>query len=626
MLKKFCTVVCLSVLFASLLSAQDKPAVSTEVTPERMVSEKVFFQLDEVVVTGSRIDRALRESPGSIAIVNDDKVNAGGDKNVGYAISDIAGVDSSKVGFTGHTQTVMIRGVSSEGTLVLLNGAPMNSSYQGTVDLSVFNLDNVERVEVLKGPASSLYGADAVGGVINVITKDKVVVPSLDLTSLYGSFGTKDIRFGYSGNISGLSLNLAGSSFQTDGIRDNSDVISNDLTGSVYYEFGKNHTIKMNFGAYKSESGSPGYLGNLFSPPTPLDRQQSEKASLGLDYRLPLGENSDLKLKVSGMKNILNFHASTYETLSEERDFFTEAAYTYDFGGINSITLGVSGDYGVLEQNALGWHNAATKSLFAQDTLNLLSSWVFTSSARYDSNTVYGGSFNPMFSLLCNIENGVQVKASYGTSFRAPTFSDLFWPSDMFSVGNPSLLPETATSWEAGLNLEFGKNATLTTTYFNNRIKNLIQWVPVDPTYATSWQWTPSNVGEAEMYGVEAELKMIPMENLDTFISYTWLKATDLTANMPLIYRANNKANAGVSYQFCGSKLSVDAEYYDIRPASAVVMLPSFITLNAKLNMKVSKEMELIVSCNNITDTAYELRQYYPMPGRSFNGGIKISF
>src|SRR3989339_1546583 len=129
MLKKFCTVVCLSVLFASLLSAQDKPAVSTEVTPERMVSEKVFFQLDEVVVTGSRIDRALRESPGSIAIVNDDKVNAGGDKNVGYAISDIAGVDSSKVGFTGHTQTVMIRGVSSEGTLVLLNGAPMNSSY-----------------------------------------------------------------------------------------------------------------------------------------------------------------------------------------------------------------------------------------------------------------------------------------------------------------------------------------------------------------------------------------------------------------------------------------------------------------------------------------------------------------
>ena len=107
-------------------------------------------------------------------------------------------------------------------------------------------------------------------------------------------------------------------------------------------------------------------------------RQQLEKANVGLDYRLPLSEESDLKIKVYGMKNILNFHASTYETLSEELDFFTEAAYTYDFGGINIITFGISGDYGVLDQSSIGSRNAATRSLFAQDIFDLLGSWIFT--------------------------------------------------------------------------------------------------------------------------------------------------------------------------------------------------------------------------------------------------------
>ncbi|MFH1074527.1 MAG: TonB-dependent receptor [Candidatus Firestonebacteria bacterium] len=596
--------------------------------------EKEFFQLDDIVVTGSRVEKALYESPGSLAIVDEDKIKAGGDKNAGYAVSEISGVDSCKVGFTGQTQNVMIRGVSSEGTLVLLNGVPLKSSYQGLVDLSSINLDNVERVEILKGPASSLYGAGAVGGVINVITRDKVTVPSLDLTALYGTFETKDLRLAYSDNISGVSLNLAGSFFQTEGARANSKAISKDLNGSVAYSFEKNHNIRMTFSAYKCDSGAPGSV-IVFNP---LNNQQIEKANLGFDYRLPLGEDADLKFKVYGMKNILNFHASTYETLSEERNFFTEAAYTYDFGGINIITLGISGDYGVLDQSSIGSRNAATRSLFAQDIFDLLGSWIFTASARYDSHTLYGDTFNPMFALIYNIDDGVQLKGSYGTSFRAPTFSDIYWPyqSDpdwfdptktVITKGNTSLVPEKANSWEAGLNLEFGRNATLRTTYFNNKIRDLIQWASAVDSTGNVTTWTPSNVGEAEMYGVEAELKVVPAENLNTFISYTWLKATDLTANTPLIYRANNKANVGVSYKMSGSKLSLNSEYYDVRPnGDSTAMLPSFITLNAKVNVMVTKEVSLLFSVDNILDTAYEFRENYPMPGRTFNGGMKLSF
>ena len=618
MLKKFVWLLLLPVLFFS----------------EEAAPEKDFFQLDEVVVTGSRVEKMLRESPGSLAIISDDKVKNGGDKNVGVAISDIAGVDSSKIGFTGQTQNVMIRGVSSEGTLILINGVPLKSSYQGNVDLSSINLDNVERVEVLKGPASSLYGAGAVGGVVNIITKDKVTVPSLDLMALYGTFQTKDLRLAYSGNISGISLNLAGSLFQTDGARVNSDAVSKDLNGSIDYSFQKNNNIRITFGAYKCDSGAPGSA--IVS--NPFNRQQLEKSNVGIDYNLPLGDDSGLKFKIYGNKNILNFHASTYETLSEERDFYTEATYTYDFGGINVITLGISGDYGVLEQSSIGSHNAATRSFFAQDIFDLLGFWIFTASARYDSHTLYGDSFNPMFSLVYNIDDGVQIKGSFGTAFRAPTFSDIYWPymSDVdwldptktvITKGNASIVPEKSTSWEAGLNLEFGKNATLRTTYFNNRIKDLIQWSSTVNTTGLITTWMPSNVGEAEIYGVESELKVIPVQNLDMLVSYTWLRAMDLIANLPLIYRANNKANAGVSYGFCCCKLSLNAEYYDIRPNEfGTAMLPSFVVMNARLDIKATKEIAFIFSVNNIIDTSYQLRENFPMPGRNISGGAKFSF
>jgi len=594
---------------------------SEEGAPEKMKAEKDFFQLDEVVVTGSRVEKMLRESPGSLAVVREDKVKSGGDKNAGLAISEIPGVDSGKVGTLGQVQSVMIRGMGSEGTLVLVNGARVNSAYQGAVDFSSLALDNIERIEVLKGPASALYGADAVGGVINIITKDKVTVPSLDLAAFYGTFNTRDLRLSYSGNFSGLSLNLAASQLATDGQRINSDALSNNLNITLGYDFEKNHTLKALISGYKSQSGAPG--STLW--PSPLDRQQLEKAGFGLDYRLPLSEDSDLKVKLNGNKNILNFQQSTGETLSEERNFFSEATYTYDFGGINIITVGVSGNYTVLEQNLMGSHNANSKSFFAQDIFDLLGSWIFTASARYDSHSVYGDTFNPMFALVYNIDDGVQIKTSYGTSFRSPTFSDLYATAAMYGVGKPDLLPEKSTSWEVGLNLEIGTVSVLRTTYFNNRIKDFIEWQPVDPTYTTSVFWTPFNI-EAETYGIETELKIKISENIKCIAGHTWLVTKNLATNQDLIYRPKNKVNLGVTYELFDQELGVDTEYYDTRLAGSGEMLPGFVTLNIKFNARITKQVELIVSAKNITETLYELRENYPMPGRTLTAGLKLSF
>ncbi|MEI6845544.1 MAG: TonB-dependent receptor, partial [Candidatus Firestonebacteria bacterium] len=340
----------------------------------------------------------------------------------------------------------------------------------------------------------------------------------------------------------------------------------------------------------------------------------------------PLTEDSDLRVKINGSKNILNFTQPAGETLSEERNFFTEAAYTYDFGGINIITLGLSGNYCVNEQNLMGAHNATIKSLFAQDIFDLLGSWIFTASARYDSHSVYGDSFSPMFALVYNLDDGVQLRSSYGTSFRAPTFSELYSTSAMGGPGNLLLEPQKTYSFEAGLNLEFGRAAVLKTTYFNNQIKNLIEWAPVDPTYVTTFDWTPSNIGEAETYGVESELKVKCAENLNVLAGYTWLTAVNKATKLSLLYRPKNKANFGAACEIAGQKLKIEAEYYDLRLAGSGSELPAFITLNAKADIKILKELTFIFSVNNILDTFYEFRESYPMPGRTISGGVKFSF
>ncbi|MCX5777091.1 MAG: TonB-dependent receptor [Candidatus Firestonebacteria bacterium] len=588
----------------------------------KIKSENSYFQLDDVVVTGSRVEKALREAPGSLVIVDDARVKNGGDKNVGLAISDIPGVDSGKVGTIGQTQSVMIRGIGSEGTLVLINGVRLNSSYQGLVDFSSLPIDNIERIEVLKGPASSLYGADAAGGVINIITKSRAEKKVMEFLALYGSFCTLDLRASYADKIGALSLNVSGSYLTASGQRENSDVLSKNLNLSLAYDFTKKHTLKTFLTAYKSDSGAPGSLSWL----TPLDRQQLERSSVGFDYSLPLTEDSDLKLKINGNKNILNFYQPGVATLSEERNVFMETTYTYDFGGINIITAGVSGNYSVNEQNFMGDHNANSKAIFAQDIFDLLGSWIFTASARYDSHSVYGDSFNPMFALVYNIEDGVQIKTSYGSSFRAPTFSELYATPAMGGPGNPALEPQKTYSFEAGLNLEFGRTAVLRTTYFNNQIKNLIEWAPVDPTYLTSFDWTPSNVGEAETYGVESELKIIFAENLSVFFGHTWLVTLNKVTDLELMYRPKNKANLGISYNLCGQKIKLDAEYYDLRRAGSGSRLPGFITLCAKAELTIIKEIALVFSANNILDIAYVLREDYPMPGRTLNAGLKFTF
>lgn len=612
-------IILISILVVCNIFAEEE-IKSTECGTTCPVEIKDIFQLDEIVVTGSRVEKLLREVPANISLVDKEKIKTSNSKNVGEIISNLTSVDVGKWGSLGTVQSILLRGISSQGTLILLDGIPLNGSYVGDVNLSSLNLDNIERIEVLKGPASSLYGANAIGGAINIITKSKIDKPAIILSGDYGTFNTQNYKLSFENKFDNLLLNLTGSYKHSDGLRENNKYDSYNVNGTINYNFTDKSNVKLNFGGFKSDLGVPGSI----SKPSLTNKQKEERLYSSLNFKIGLDDESVIKFNLYGARNILNFYSST-NTLRDEKNLDFETQYSYDLGGINIFTLGGRHRYDVVSQSKIGDRNATIRSIYAQDTLDLLGSWIFTASVRYDNHSAYGDNFNPLAAVIYNIEDNIQIKGSIGTAFRAPTFSELYWPEDleMGTKGNPDLKSENSFSYDIGANIQIGDVLLLTETYFRNEIKDMIVWLP-----DSSGLYIASNLGRVFLYGLESELKIVPLNNLIGYISHTWLFSKDENLDKELTYRPKNKVNLGIEYNIFCQKLSINSEYYDKRfiNTSNTKSLPNFIKTDVKLTSQINDYLQINFGIENIENVPYQLRDGYPMPGRTFNGGVNITF
>ena len=588
---------------------------------EKDNSADKVFSLDEVVVTGTKTEKYLRDEPGSVELITHDTVKASG--NAGQAAASVSGVDVGQNGSLGQTQNMLIRGVASEGTLILLDGIPLNGSYSGLVDFSSLALDNIERIEIMKGPGSSLYGANAVGGVVNLITKSKAGKPELTVGEKYGTFNTHDLNLGFSGKLDLLSVNIGGSYQHTDGARPNSAFDAYNANGKLSYEFIKGSSVALSGGYYNDKTGAPGPAGL----PSLTDRQEDLKYFGNLEASLALADDMNLKVNLYAASNNQNFYSAS-TTTSTEINYDLNAQYSYDLAGINVLTFGAKYRNNKLTQNLIGQKESITKSIFAQDVLDMLGNLIFTPSIRLDSDSGYGDTWNPQASLVYNLDDGLQLKGSVGTSFRAPNFSELYWPLDSWGdVGNPALKPEKATSYDFGLSYEAPGTLFARATYFQNNIADMIQW-SLDPS---TFLFTPLNVGKAVTYGVETEIRIRPAEYAELSVNYTWLSAKDTGSGKDLYYRPKNKVNFGLKLKPSVFVIEINSEYYDIRTGNDAltyldINLPAVIVSSAKISAKIAPESELYAGASNLEDVHYELRSGYPLPGRSFFCGVNYKF
>ena len=468
-----------------------------------------------IVVTAERSAQPLAASPSAVAVITRAQIEAKKPFDILGVLRLVPGLSVAQSGTRGKTTSVFTRGTNSNQTLVLVDGVRANSPQDGRFDFGQIPIENVDHVEIVRGPGSALYGSDAIGGVINIITKrgQGPLQPGGLLefgnqglnrqeANANGSFGKNDEnRLSFSG----YRLHSSGQ-FRNDDYRNVGASLrfDRDLSAS------KNKTLSFIGRTSQSKFGVPGQRFLSFDP---FQRDNSRDTQLSLQF-----ENRDRRRRdkiVVGQYNRRleddNTRNQTAPTAAPSR--FSnrvqslDAQTSYDFGR-NTLTAGLEtrhesaditsnfafvGDGGAVQTGGSSYNKGTrTNAIFAQDELKS-GKFTLAPGVRYEDNSQFGNFTSYRVAGAYDVTPSTRFKASYGTAFKAPSFDSLYFPN----FGNPKLTPETSRGYDAGVLQKFG-SGTVELTYYNNRLKDLIGSDPMT--------FLPVNINRAKTSGFEVAL------------------------------------------------------------------------------------------------------------------------
>ena len=587
-------------------------------------------ELGQVVVTATRTEIEISDVPQSLSVITKDEIMNSPDRTIPEVIQRAAGVLITNNGPTGSLTSANIRGSEAGQVLIMIDGRRINDAQNAQFDLSNLPLtkDEIERIEVLRGGASALYGADAMGGVINIITKAPTQEPYARVSSSFGRFGTQEYSLSHRWKPGPLGYSLFASRTRSDGYRPNSDYDSWVLGGELYYDLPWKGELKVSARNTQKEIGVPGTI--TFSDPD--DRQKDNLTQLDLNYRDKIG--SAVTLNFRGWQNI---YRQTYDPGTQGPNFGPSFLHkNYATGGdlqVNSaignahlLTGGLEAIEDRVNSTATGVHQATRGALYLQDEIEVARPLTATLGLRYDYHSTYQDQINPRAGLLLRLPGEFRIRASVARSYRAPTFNDLYWPADAFVAGNPNLQPEKAWSYELGGEKKFGDLAVFKVAGFYRDVTDLIRWAP-----GTDFVWRPTNVQTAHIWGGETELIFYPWKGLTIPLNYSYLDPRDESTGEPITNKPKHIINAGVDYVTpLGLKSSLKGRYVQYYVNNTSTLNRDYFVLDARLGYEFkiyqSFKGEGFISLTNILNRDYQINEGYPMPPQSLNGGVSIAF
>jgi outer membrane cobalamin receptor len=586
--------------------------------------------LNEIVVTATKTEKELKDVTQSVTVVTAAELRNSGATNTAEALRTVTGVFLTDQGTPGSLATLSIRGSSYSQVLVLLDGVRMNSPRDAGADLSALPvaLDDIERIEIVRGSSSALYGADAVGGVVNIITKKPVGTVSR-ISGAAGSNGYDNLQLSTSLRKGAGYYSVSGSRETSDGYRLNSDLEQWIVNGRAGYDVSKDTSFDVTANYIGKENGAPGSL----QFPSLYARQLERDLVLGASFRTRLSKVLDLKVSGSRNEDLLRyqdaFPAFGPPPINSQHTSVSKAGevqVNWLAGSWNIFSLGYEQRKDSLHSTDSGQHATTNDAWFLQDEMSLGDSLIVVVGGRKDKHSVYGDRFSPRTSARYLVAgSGTIIRASYGKSFRAPTFNDLYW-NDPFSVGNPNLKPESAKEYEAGIEQPFGPGNRIKLTGFRRKVTDLIIWnLLVFPI-------KPENIGKADIKGAEAEAAFRFSDTVGLGANYTYLKAIDdVTGDK--IYNTLYPKNQVKGH----IDISLDADVHlftEVRSVENYVPAGApawrYTVVDAKIAQKFGRRSdakgEIYFAMTNIFDRKYEVVQGYPMPPKEIRGGIMLPF
>ncbi|MGB8363015.1 MAG: TonB-dependent receptor plug domain-containing protein [Rhizomicrobium sp.] len=603
-------------------------------------------ETESIVVTATRIPTPEAQIASSITVITADDIASQQDQTLPDVLKDVPGLNVVQTGGPGGQTSVFMRGTDSNHVKVLVDGIDVGdpSSPNGAFDFGQFLTPDIDRIEVLRGPQSGLYGSDAIGGVVNIITRSGSGPAQFTAALEGGSFDT----FSQTGGVSGST-----GPFHYAANIEHFDSGATPVTPVDLLAPGE----KRNDDAYDNVSGS-----------TKLGYDVTDNFDLGLVARYT---NSQLRYTGDNYNNppyigVPDTTQSRYDTVQYYTratghlvlfDGFFEQTLGAAYGSISSTDTGpdyspnpYSGDRVKFDwQGNLRFSNAEILVLGAEhqrDEIRLPVSAhttidagyaelqsTFTSnffnsvSIRYDTNDRFGDALTyreaPVYVIAAT---GTKLKASVGTGFKAPTLSQMFENYTSFYppfFGNPNLRPESSLGYDAGFEQSlFEDKVRFGATYFRNDIKNLID----DNTTYTSY----ANIGRAETDGVEGFVSYQPIEAVMLRADYTFTEANDEIAHQELSRRPKHKVSLDAKWQ-ATKALSFDADllhvssWIDDNRDDSIPRLtaPGFTTADIAANYDITDQFTVYGRVNNLFDEHYQDPTGFMRPSRGFYAGIK---
>lgn len=629
-----------SVFCVILLSAMPGFAQNTQDSADQAPR----YTLDTVVVTGNRIETPLRQVSSSIAVITAEDIELSSRNTVADVLRDVGGLSVAQNGGTGTNASVFLRGAESAYTLFLIDGVEVNDPMSPGRSYTPAHLtvDQVERIEILYGSQSTLYGSDAIAGVVNIITKQGEGPPKIDATIEGGALGTFRSRAGLSGGAADYRYAIDGSFLNTRGI-------SANALGNMEEDGYRNTTVGGRFGATPSAGVSvdlnvrytdgradidngvgpngddPNRISTsrqLFVRPSATLERWSQRWKQTLGYSLVDHSREDDNPVDANQETASH---STFDARLHKVDWqhtlLLSEGNTVVFGAETETEQGESESRGPFSSK-FDRRTARMTGVYLQELLQSGDALFAAAGVRLDHHDRFGSEVTYNFAPNVFLEEaGTRIKGAYGTGYKAPSLFQLY-----SSFGDSTLQAGSSTSWEAGIEQYLaGQRLMAGVTYFDNTYDNMVGWDSATSSY--------KNVVKATSKGLELTGRYVGIAGTSLRAYYTFTDSKDHETDEQLLRRPRHSGgivldqrirpgiDLNLGFRYSGDRRDNDFSTWPATP----VTLGGFGIVNVAANWKITPNIQLFGRIDNLLNAEYEEVLGYGTVGIAGYLGIRVA-
>ena len=631
------------------LAQQGSGSQSQQQSGQKKAPPKVPRIENEITITATRSEASLRTVGQNVTVISAQQIAEQGAVNVHEVLAKLAGFSVSQTGSDGGATSIFVRGGESDFSLVMIDGVRINQP-GGAVDLADLGTSNIERIEVVRGPSSVLYGADAVSATINIITKQGAPArPSGSFSFLGGSYGTRFGRGSITGGSDRIQYSLGGLYSTSDGFIDlNNEYDRGEASARFSFTLSDQATLISTTRFSNAEYEFPtDFIGTIVDP---NDFRTTTQQIHSLEYQHRVGTTYATRLQYgyhhrdfesfTVADGITDFFDSSFR--AQESRHFLDWQNNFSLNRSNLFTTGVSFERESSRTDSL---NRRSVGVYAQNQFSRGERFFLTGGIRLDDNDRFQNFVTGSLAAAFLVNPDWKLRASLGNGFRAPAFAEIIGFPDFGIVGNPNLDPEKNLAFDLGMDF-FGGPVQFSGTLFFNWYSDLIEFSFVGASGSPNYQ----NVEAARSRGLELEATL-PLGDLvrvgghytflDTEVTDTGLAAGDnFMEGEELLRRPRHSALLFAQLVRKRYSLRADIRYQGERPdvqflpdfSSSRIKLPAYLVTDLALTLPILPfendrgDLAVVLRGRNIFNRDYTEIAGFQSPGRSFTAGLEIAF